>query len=116
MKYTPRLTKPDELREGDVRRFTLDKDGLVSYIGVVTRIDERAIMVMKCYKDDHKGTRYLIKDVAETGLEYAMFLDGIEWVLDKKAAGRRYGNLSKRDFRNIRDMRTWSTEYMRRIA
>jgi len=116
MKYIPRLRKPDELREGDVRRFTLDKDGLVSYIGVVTRIEERKILVMQCYKDDYKGTRYLIKDVAETGLEYAMFLDGTEWILDKKAAGRRYGNLSKRDLRNIRDMRSWSTDKVRRIA
>ena len=72
--------------------------------------------MMQCYKDDPKSTRYLIKDVAETGLDYAMFLDGIEWVLDKKTAGRKYGCLSKRDFRNIRNMRTWSTEHVRRIA
>lgn len=115
MKYKPRLKEQDELREGDVRRFTLDKDGIVSYIGVLTRIEEGRILVMQCYKDDPKSTRYLIKDVEETGLEYSMFLDGIEWILDRKTAGRRYGKLSKRDFRNIRDMRTWSTENVRRI-
>ena len=116
MRYTPRLTRPDEIREGDVRRFTLDDYGLISYIGIVTRMDGMRILVMKCYKDDPKGTRYLIKDVEETGLEYAMFLDGIEWIHEKKTAGRKYGNLSKRDFRNIMDMSTWSSEQVRRIA
>ena len=116
MKYAHRLASTDELREGDVRRFTLDKGGMVSCIGVVTKIEEKTILVMQCYKDDPKSTRYLIKDLAETGLEYAMFLDGTEKKLEKKAAGRRYGNLSKRDLRNIRDMRTWSTDKVRWIA
>ena len=104
-RYIPRITKQDELKEGDVRRITVGKDGEFTYIGVVTRIREDTVLVKKCYSDDPKSTRYMIKDVDETGLEYAMFIDCIEWKVDKKRIGKRYGSLSKRDFRNIREMK-----------
>lgn len=105
MKYTPRLKEPDELKEGDVRRIIVGMDGEFTYIGIVTRIKEDTVLVKKCYRDDPKSTRYMIKDVDETGLEYAMFIDCIEWRVDKKRIGKRYGSLSKRDFRNIREMK-----------
>jgi len=104
-RYIPRITKPDELKEGDVHRITVGKDGEFTYIGVVTRIGEDTVLVKKCYSDDPKSTRYMIKDVDETGFEYAMFIDCIEWKVDKKRIGKRYGSLSKRDFRNIREMK-----------
>ena len=101
-RYIPRITKQDELKEGDVRRIALRKDCEFSYIGVITRINEKTVLVVRCYKDDPRSTMYMIRDVEETGLEYAMFTDGMEWIVEKDRVGRKYGSLSKRDFRNIR--------------
>jgi len=103
MRYHAIVAESEELGIGDVRRFTLNEGGETSsFIGVVTGVEECAVRVKRCYKEDPKSSRYVIKDVAAAGLEYALFVDDRVWRLNKNAVGRKYGSLSKKDMRNIR--------------
>jgi hypothetical protein len=89
---------------GDVRRFSLNEGGeMTTFIGIVTGIEEESVRVKRCYKEDPKSSRYQIKDVGAAGLEYAMFVDDKVWRMNKKTMGRKYGMLSKKDLRNVKE-------------
>jgi len=102
MRYHAIVAESEELGIGDVRRFTLNEGGETSsFIGVVTGVEECAVRVKRCYKEDPKSSRYQIKDVRETGLEYAMFVDDRVWRMNRNTIVRKYGTLSKKDLRNV---------------
>ena len=104
MKYKPMVLESDEIKVGDVRRFNLNDGGeLTTFIGVIIGLEGDDVEVKRCYKVDLKSSRYLIKDVGETGLEYAMFIDDRVWRMKGKTVGRKYGKLSKKDLRNVKE-------------
>ncbi len=103
MRYMPRSTGVREPEVGDICRFELNEGGeMTAFIGVVVGVDPSSVKVRRCYKEDQGNGRYQMRDVGTTGLEYAMFIDDKDMILEKRTAGRRYGCLSKRDMRNIR--------------
>ena len=103
MRYTLKSTVAREPDVGDVRRFELNEGGeMTAFIGVVVGVDQSSVKVRRCYKEDQGNGRYQMKDVGMTGLEYAMFIDDEDRILEMRTVGRRYGCLSKRDMRNIR--------------
>ncbi len=103
MKYKPGTVETNEIKVGDVRRFNLNEGGeMTAFIGVVVGLEGENVRVMRCYKEDLRSSRYQIKDVRETGLEYAMFIDDRVWRMNGKMMGRKYGILSKKDLRNVK--------------
>ncbi len=103
MRFKPKTAENNELRIGDVRRFNLNEGGeATTFVGVVVGIGPSSVKVRRCYKEDRGNDRYQIKDVGETGLEYALFIDSSDKSIGRRTAGMRYGRLSKRDMKNIR--------------
>jgi len=104
MRYKPRTVEADEVKVGDVRRFNLNEGGEMStFIAVIVGMDCENVRVRRCYKEDPKSGRYQIKDVGAAGLEYAMFVDDKVWRMSRKTIGRKYGMLSKKDLRNVKE-------------
>ena len=61
-----------------------------------------SVLVRRLFKDSEGTSRYLIRDVGPTGLEYAMFVDSRDTTLPIAKVGRKIGRVSKTDMRNIR--------------
>ena len=101
--YRPRKPQNDPPSKGDVCKCVLRGGGLTeTFYAVVLAISADSVSVMKLYKDDALTSRYLIRDVGPTGLEYAMFVDSRIIKLSRSSIGMRVGRLSKMDLRNIR--------------
>ena len=104
MRYRPRAMESDEARIGDVRRVSLNEGGESStFIAVIVGMDHESVTVRRFYRDDPRCSRYQIKDVGSTGLEYAMFIDDRTLRMRRAAMGRRYGMLSRKDLRNVKE-------------
>ena len=65
-------------------------------------VSSDSVSVRKLHKDNYGASRYLLRDIAPTGLEYAMFADTKDSVLTLPQIGRKVGKISKTDMRNIR--------------
>ncbi len=103
MRYRPYKTSEDVLSVGDVRRCTLECGGATeTFYAVVMSVSQDRVTVRRLHKEDSHASRYLIRDVAPTGLDYAMFVDPGTMYLSRRTIGRKTGMLSKRDLKNIR--------------
>ncbi len=103
MKYRPYKEPEDVLSVGDVRRCTLECGvAAETFYAVVMSFSGDRVYVKRLHREDSHASRYLIRDVGPTGLEYAMFVDPGTMSLYTGAVGRKMGTLSKRDMRNIR--------------
>ncbi len=101
--YSPRKPQNDPLLEGDVYKCVLRGGGLTeTFYVVVMAATTDSISVKKLYKEDVSSSRYLIRDVGPSGLEYAMFVDPRIIKLSKSSIAMRIGRLSKTDLKNIR--------------
>ncbi|AMH94979.1 hypothetical protein AR505_1264 [methanogenic archaeon ISO4-H5] len=103
LKYKPYKPAEENLAVGDVRKCTFNGVGVVeTFYVVVMAVYPGHIAVRKLHKDNWGATRYLIRDVAPTGLEYAMFVDTKDTEMQEQMVGRKTGRISKTDVRNIR--------------
>lgn|GEM_PF-3891936 len=103
MKYRPYKEPEDVLMVGDIRRYTINGGGMIeTFYAAVVSVTPDSVSVKRLYKEDSAASRYLIRDVAPTGLEYAMFVDTRITKLSIQTVGRKAGKLSKSDLRNIR--------------
>ena len=103
MKYRPYKTPVDRLLAGDIRRCTIYGGELTeSFYAIVISVAPDSVLVRRLFKDNGGTTRYLIRDVGPTGLEYAMFVDSRDTRLPVAKVGRKIGKVSKTDMRNIR--------------
>ena len=103
MKYRPYNPAEEGLAVGDIRKCTVNGGGVIeTFYVVVMAVSPGNIAVRRLYKDNWGASRYLIRDVAPTGLEYAMFVDTKDTVLQEQVIGRKTGMISKTDMRNIR--------------
>ena len=103
MKYRPYKTPEDRLLAGDVRRCTIYNGELTeSFYAILIAISSDSVLVRRLFKDNGGTSRYLIREVGPTGLEYAMFVDTRDMTLPIAKVGRKVGKVSKTDMRNIR--------------
>ena len=103
MKFRAPVKEDTEIRTGDIRRCAVNGGGEVeSFFAVVISVMSGSVTVRRFHKDDWGAARYLIKDIAPTGLEYAMFVDGKDLRLPVACIGRKSGRISKTDMRNLR--------------
>ena len=103
MKYRPYKTPDDRLLTGDIRRCTINSGDLPeSFYAIVTSVSPDSILVRRLFKDNGGTSRYLIRDVGPTGLEYAMFVDSRDMKLPMENVGRKVGRVSKTDMKNIK--------------
>lgn len=103
MKYRPYKTPENRLLAGDVRRCAIYSGELTeSFYAIVISVAPDSVLVRRLFKDSEGTSRYLIRDVDSTGLEYAMFVDSRDTTLPIAKVGRKIGRISKTDMRNIR--------------
>ena len=103
MKYRPHKEQGDVLKIGDVRRCTINSGGEIeSFYAAVMSISLDSVSVKRLYKEDLGTSRYLIRDVKPTGLEYAMFVDTRIMNLPKKTIGHKIGRISKIEMKIVR--------------
>ena len=103
LKYRPYRTSDDVMAEGDIRRCTLGHGELEeTFYVVVMSFTPDIAKVKRLHKEDEQGSRYLIKDLAPTGLEYSMFVDSRAVRIPRQAIGNRIGRISKTEIRKIK--------------
>lgn len=103
MKYRPYKALEDVLTAGDIRRCTLNRGGIIeTFYTAIISVSSDSVSVKRLYKEDSVASRYLLRDVAPTGLEYAMFVDSEFTDVPKQTLGKKVGRISKADMKNIR--------------
>ena len=103
MRYHQYGSADDGLAAGDICRCTLNVgEHEEAFYAIVVGTSRETVTIRRLHKADSGGARYILRDLASTGLDYAMFVDTGTTTVARKAIGRKVGKISKSDKRNLR--------------